>query len=287
MTVHEKSFMDAILHGVPPTNEQIAAYLHAFHHRNPGVTSTVMCALRTSDGRTSYEMVADRIAATETAAILDIGCGDGELLAAIRARAPQAALSGVDLSEEELALAKARLAGSEADLRVASAFALPYADAAFGAVAAHLVFMLIPQVETALREVHRVLAPGGTFAFLLPRRPKQPTTLTELLATLSRKLAIRYPEFSPFAIGDRALFERFGIADFLGRAGFSALPTFEDFEVRAAVDGAWLWKAISGRYVLGSLDDELTAELHAIVSAAAANGAFDYRESLRLVSIVR
>ncbi|NNM99245.1 MAG: hypothetical protein HKL91_05570, partial [Candidatus Eremiobacteraeota bacterium] len=148
-------------------------------------------------------------------------------------------------------------------------------------------FMLIPQVDAALREAYRVLAPGGTLAFLLPRRPEQPTNLTELLATLSRKIAVRYPEFMPFAIGDRALFERFGIADLLGRAGFPALPTFDDFEVRAAVDGEWLWKAISGRYVLGSLDDELTAELRTIVLASAANGRFDYRESLRLVSMIR
>ena len=285
--MREKSFMDAILHGVAPTNEQIAAYLNAFHHRMPGVTSAIMLGLRTTDGRTSYDVVADRIAAAQPANVLDIGCGDGELLAAIRTRTPRTALAGVDLSAEELALAAERFTGSAIDLRLASAGTLPFPDGAFAAVAAHLVFMLIPQVDTALREAYRVLAPGGTFAFLLPRRPKQSTNLTELLAVLSRKIAVRYPEFSPFAIGDRALFERFGIADLLGRAGFTALPTFDDFEVRAAVDGEWLWKAISGRYILGSLDDELTAELRAIVVAAAANGRFDYRESLRLVSMVR
>uniref|UniRef100_E6Q6B1 Putative methyltransferase n=1 Tax=mine drainage metagenome TaxID=410659 RepID=E6Q6B1_9ZZZZ len=279
--------MDAILHGVAPTNEQIAAYLNAFHHRMPGVTSAIMLGLRTTDGRSSYDVVADRIAAAQPANVLDIGCGDGELLAAILTRTPRTALAGVDLSAEELALTAARFTESAIDLRLASAGMLPFPDGAFAAVAAHLVFMLIPQVDAALREAYRVLAPGGTLAFLLPRRPKQPTNLTELLATLSRKIVVRYPEFSPFSIGDRALFERFGIADLLGRAGFPALPAFDDFEVRAAVDGEWLWKAISGRYILGSLDDELTAELRAIVVAAAANGSFDYRESLRLVSMVR
>lgn len=285
--MREKSFMDAILHGVAPTNEQIAAYLNAFHHRMPGVTSAIMLGLRTTDGRTSYDVVADRIAVAQPDSVLDIGCGDGELLASIRTRTSRTALAGVDLSVEELALAAARFTGSAIDLRLASAGTLPFPDGAFAAVAAHLVFMLIPQVDTALREVHRVLAPGGTFAFLLPRRPKQATGLTELLTALSQKIVLRYPDFAPFAIGDRALFERFGIADLLGRAGFTALPTFDEFEVRAAVDGEWLWKAISGRYILGSLDDELTAELRALVVAAAANENFEYRESLRLVSVPR
>ena len=282
----ERTFMDAILHGIAPTNEQIAAYLNAFHRRMPGITSEIMLGLRTNDGRTSYDVVADRIAGAQPANVLDIGCGDGELLAAMHARLPAAALAGIDLSAEELALAAAR-AGCEADLRLASAAALPFPEAAFAAVAAHLVFMLIPQVDAALREVYRVLAPGGTFAFLLPRPPKQQSNLTTLLGTLTHKVTIRYPDFTPFAIGDRALFEHFGIADLLVGAGFTAMPSFDDFEVHATFDGETLWKAISGRYVLGSLDDELTAELRGIVHSAAANGPFEYRESLRLVAIVR
>ncbi len=287
MTVREQSFMDAILHGVTPTNEQCIAYLNAFHHRMPGITSEVMLGLRTAEGRTSYEVVADRIAATEPAGVLDIGCGDGELLVALKWRSPRAALAGIDLSAEELALATTRLAGSGADLRIASAAALPFPDEAFAAVAAHLVFMLIPQVESALREVYRVLAPGGTFAFLLPRPPKHSTHLSDLLGKLTRKIAIRYPEFTPFSIGNRALFERFGIADLLVSAGFTALPSFDDFEVSAAFDAESLWRAISGRYVLGSLDEELTSELRNIVFSAVANGEFEYRESLRLVAILR
>ncbi len=279
--------MDAILHGIAPSNEQVAAYLNAFHHRMPGITSEIMLGLRTTDGRTSYDVVADCIAASQPSSILDIGCGDGELLAAMHSRCPGAALTGIDLSAEELTLAAARFDQRKADLRLAPATALPFADGAFAAVAAHLVFMLIPQVGDALREVHRVLAASGTFAFLLPRPPKQPTNLTALLEKLTRKLAIRYPDFTPFAIGDRALFERFGIADLLVRAGFTTLPRFEDFEVHATLDGESLWRAISGRYVLGSLDEELTAELRAIVLSTASSGAFDYSESLRLVAIVR
>ena len=279
--------MDAILHGAAPNNEQIATYLSAFHQRMPGITSEIMLGLQTNEGRTSYEVVADCIAASQPSNILDIGCGDGELLAAIHSRSPRTALAGVDISAEELALAATRLEHREADLRLASAVELPFATGTFSAVAAHLVFMLIPQVSAALSEVYRVLAASGTFAFLLPRPPRQATNLTVLLEKLTRKVAIRYPDFSPFSVGDRALFERFGIADLLDRAGFTTLPTFDDFEVHAALDGESLWRAIAGRYVLGSLDEELTAELRAIVQSAAARGTFDYSESLRLVSIVR
>ena len=279
--------MDAVLHGIAPGDEQVAAYLNAFHRRMPGITSEVMLGLRSRDGYTSYEVIAERVAASAPAAVLDIGCGDGRLLAELHARSPHTKLAGIDTSAEEIALAIALLTEAGVDLHVGSASALPYPDAAFTAVVAHLVFMLIPRIDAALREAHRVLAPGGTFAFLLPRPPKKATSLTELLGKLTRKIAIRYPESSFAVINNRALSERFAIAGLLSQAGFTTLPTFEDFEVGAMLDGKTLWRAISGRYIFGSLDDELTAELEKIVLDAAANGRFDFRYSLRLVSILR
>jgi len=49
--------------------------------------------------------------------------------------------------------------------RVADAESLPYADASFDLVVGHAVLHHIPDVELALREVLRVLKPGGRFVF--------------------------------------------------------------------------------------------------------------------------
>jgi len=53
----------------------------------------------------------------------------------------------------------------EIDLRSAAAESPPYDDDSFDAVIASMVFCTIPDVETALSEVDRVLRPGGEFRF--------------------------------------------------------------------------------------------------------------------------
>jgi SAM-dependent methyltransferase len=50
--------------------------------------------------------------------------------------------------------------------RVAPADALPFADAAFDAAISSFVLQLVPNRFRALREIHRVLRPGGTLAYV-------------------------------------------------------------------------------------------------------------------------
>ena len=67
--------------------------------------------------------------------------------------------------------------GFDVDGRVADAERLPYDDDTFDLVVGHAVLHHIPDVELALREVLRVLKPGGRFVFAgeptAPRRPRR------------------------------------------------------------------------------------------------------------------
>ncbi|RNJ26340.1 class I SAM-dependent methyltransferase [Halosegnis longus] len=63
------------------------------------------------------------------------------------------------------ALAKAAELNLDIDISDASAESLPYADDRFDTVIASMVFCTIPDIETALTEVSRVLKPGGEFRF--------------------------------------------------------------------------------------------------------------------------
>jgi ubiquinone/menaquinone biosynthesis C-methylase UbiE len=92
--------------------------------------------------------------------LLDVGCGGGLLLR--DALATGAAAAGLDHSEEMVQLAGERAPGA-AVVR-GEAEALPFADAAFTAVAMSVVFFLLPRPVDALRECRRVLAPGGRLA---------------------------------------------------------------------------------------------------------------------------
>ena len=65
----------------------------------------------------------------------------------------------------EQAVRNAADLGFDVEGRVADAEALPYPDATFDLVVGHAVLHHIPDVELALREVLRVLKPGGRFVF--------------------------------------------------------------------------------------------------------------------------
>lgn len=93
--------------------------------------------------------------------LLDIGCGTG-YVAALYARG-QAVVTAVDIAERSVELTRKRLAqlGLHATVRTANAEALPFPDASFDLVSSFGVLHHTPDTAKALREVHRVLVPGG------------------------------------------------------------------------------------------------------------------------------
>jgi len=97
--------------------------------------------------------------------VLDVGCGTG-VLALTVARAG-GIVTGADLTPQLLDRARenARLAGLEADFIEADVEALPYEDGAFDIVLSQFGHMFGPQPEVTVREMTRVLKPGGTLAF--------------------------------------------------------------------------------------------------------------------------
>jgi SAM-dependent methyltransferase len=95
--------------------------------------------------------------------VLDIGCGDGHYAAAAF---PGGIDVGIDVTEE--IVAEARQNGPYGRVEVASGTALPYADATFQTVISNCVIEHIPDIEALVREVSRVLAPGGRFIFSVP-----------------------------------------------------------------------------------------------------------------------
>ncbi len=102
-----------------------------------------------------------RLPMTPAARVLDVGCGTGELLRRLRARYPDAVLAGLDPVAEMLAVAKDKLSGKE-DLRTGYADALPWGAGTFDVVVSCNMFHYISHPVEALREMGRVLRPGGS-----------------------------------------------------------------------------------------------------------------------------
>jgi ubiquinone/menaquinone biosynthesis C-methylase UbiE len=87
---------------------------------------------------------------------LEVGCGTGIHAAQLRELGWRPV--GVDLSAAMLAYAKGRLPAARAD-----ATRLPVRDGSLGTVVAVMVHTDMPQYPSVLREIARVLRPGGTF----------------------------------------------------------------------------------------------------------------------------
>ncbi|HVX07914.1 class I SAM-dependent methyltransferase [Humibacter sp.] len=115
-------------------------------------------------------------AAAGDSAVLDVGCAFGNLLFMLNAKLGKAQtrrLLGIDINEEQLEFARAFAASvpgyqnchfENADLEQP----LPFDDATFDAICAMDVIEHLPDPPAVLRELHRVLKPGGTVVITTP-----------------------------------------------------------------------------------------------------------------------
>jgi SAM-dependent methyltransferase len=109
-------------------------------------------------------------ASTRGLRVLEIGCGVGtDGLQFARAGA---IYTGVDLTEAAVGLARKNFASANVpgEFRMSDAENLDFADESFDIVYSHGVLHHTPDIEAAVREVHRVLKPGGRAIVMLYHR---------------------------------------------------------------------------------------------------------------------
>ena len=94
--------------------------------------------------------------------VLDLGCGTGALTAQVLEQDPRRQVTGLDLSEQMLAQARARL-GDRVNLVQGDSEHLPFPDQSFDVVYCCDSFHHYPDPAAVLAEVGRVLVPGGVF----------------------------------------------------------------------------------------------------------------------------
>jgi ubiquinone/menaquinone biosynthesis C-methylase UbiE len=126
----------------------------------------------------------EKVNADNPKTIIEIGVGTGKNLPYYRGQH----VTGIDISDKMLK--SARLKNQKlkkgADLRVADAQALPFADGSFDAALATFVFCSVPDPVKGLREVKRVVKNGGKIYLMEHVRP-----------TRSRLLGLLFDLFDP------------------------------------------------------------------------------------------
>ena len=156
--------------------------------------------------RPEHDAVLRRLRRVRHERVLDIGCGTGLLAERIRRELPGATVVGCDFSRGMLARAASR--GRTAEPVQASALALPFAEASFDAAVTTEAFHWFPDQALALRELRRVLVPGGRLFVSLVNPPLE--AMSRIGREVSRLLG--EPARWPTRAGMRELFEGAGLA---------------------------------------------------------------------------
>jgi ubiquinone/menaquinone biosynthesis C-methylase UbiE len=132
----------------------------------PASVSSAYDAGRASDlGRITDKLeealILESLARAQGLRVLDVGCGDGFL--AVRQAESGAELTGIDAEARMLAAAQERADVTQMPLRLieGDACELPLADATFDVVVAVTVRCSVPNAQPVLREIARVMRPGG------------------------------------------------------------------------------------------------------------------------------
>ncbi|HVW89965.1 MAG TPA: bifunctional demethylmenaquinone methyltransferase/2-methoxy-6-polyprenyl-1,4-benzoquinol methylase UbiE [Gaiellaceae bacterium] len=107
--------------------------------------------------------------------VLDAACGTGDLAIADR-KAGASHVTGLDFSEQMLARARRKAADRTDVLEWVQGdlLALPFEDASFDAATVGFGVRNVADLERALRELRRVLRPGGRLAILEITQPRGP-----------------------------------------------------------------------------------------------------------------
>ena len=263
-------------------------YLQDFHQRQVGVTSAAFAHLpahaASATYASSYAALSSLVPGVNAPlSVLDLGCGDGHLLGLLAARQQaQLQLLGVDMSEAELAVARAALPAS-VWLQQGRGQALDVPDASIDCLVSHMALMLMDDIEQVMREIRRVLRPGSQFAAIVGRT----FLLGEVNDVFMRVFKpIASDALPPLRFGDRRAGSEAGWRELLD-AGFADVE-FDDIDVPWTPTPGDLWAALLDTYDIDRLDDDArrrlrSAFLDAVVPLQAGDGTIATGWGLRLV----
>jgi ubiquinone/menaquinone biosynthesis C-methylase UbiE len=157
--------LKGVLESSKPRRQGFAEYRRFIQHHYDGLAGklTGLTGLVTGHEALAGRVIRDRAFDVRGCKrILDVGCGNGRYTRFLLRRAdPDAMITGFDLSQKMLRRARRRVASDRVSFVAADLTHMPYADGTFDAVVCGWVLEHLPDPRPGLRELARVMRPGG------------------------------------------------------------------------------------------------------------------------------
>ena len=221
--------------------------------------------------------------------VLDIACGTGVLsLVAAEIVKPDGSVTGLDLNPGMLAVARRK--APHIDWREASAEAIPFEDATFDAIVSQFGLMFFEDKVGALREMVRILRPGGKLAVAVWDSLENVTGYAAVTRLLSRLFGDPAAESlrAPYSLGDiqilSSLFSDAGVPDFTistleGKARYPSIRYWMEADIRG-----WTLSDALDDAQFESLVSEAETELARFVDA---HGAVEFSSPAHIVTATK
>jgi SAM-dependent methyltransferase len=169
-TATSRKRLGATLESAEPRRRSFGDYKRFIQHHYDGLPGalTAVTGLVTGHEALAGRLIRpDRFDVRGCKRILDAACGNGRYTRFLLKYAdPDAVITTFDLSSRMLQRARARLKSERVSHAVADLTRLPYADGCFDAIVCGWVLEHLPDPRPGLRELARILQPGGKLLLL-------------------------------------------------------------------------------------------------------------------------
>ena len=202
---HEESaWIQSLIKNQKPDGASLREHLLLVHKINPGFTESCAQKCLDDNDRNTYEILADVVDSSRHLSVLEIACGSGVLLQICDQRCGgNIELSGIDMSSEELVLARLRNPSPKIKLYHGVSQDMNFLkDGSFDVVLCHWALTLMDDVSLVLREIKRVLKPGGIFAAIVDGEPSTAPGYEEIHNLIYKQTNKEIKNYGAVDLGD-------------------------------------------------------------------------------------
>jgi ubiquinone/menaquinone biosynthesis C-methylase UbiE len=262
--------------GQQPNGEDLRDHLTAVHDNNAGFTEAVAWNCRDSSGKNSYDLLADIIDQNCHSNVLDLACGSGVLLDLCNQRfGAKVELSGVDMNDAELKLARERLANTDIKLHHSMAQDLNFIeDSSIDVILCHWALTLMDPVVPVFNAAKRILKKNGVFAAIIDGDTNIAPGYLEINNIIYKHVQREYPNYGVIELGDLRVRTVEGLHELATKTfdnpeinitplllSFNAAPELLASEVAGFFYASFVLSVVGHRQMLVDLENHFSAKL--------------------------